>query len=116
MSQPLVIDPAAIDSLKAINPDDGGEFVREIIQIFMEDTPARISELDEALACGDLAKFVRAAHSVKGSASNMGAMLVKETAEELERKSRDAGLGGVDPLLAKLKQDFALTAKELESY
>ncbi len=115
MSQPLVIDPAAIDSLKAINPDDGGEFVREIIQIFLEDTPARINELDEALASHDVAKFVRAAHSVKGSASNMGAMLVKETAEELEKRSRDEGLDGIESLLAKLKQDYAVTEKELQA-
>jgi len=113
MSNPPVIDPAAIEALKAINPDDGGEFVREILQIFLEDTPARIGDLEEALRSGDNAKFVRAAHSIKGSASNVGAMLLRESAERLEQHSRDVGIDDVDLLMQELRSRYQLTAEHI---
>lgn len=113
MSNLPVIDPEAIESLRSINPDDGGEFVREILGIFIEDTPARIQELDEAFQCSDIPKFIRAAHSIKGSSSNVGAMILRETAEELERLSRDQGLANLETLMEKLKSDYELTALKI---
>ena len=113
MSNSPVIDTSAIEALKAINPDDGGEFAREIIQIFMEDTPARLEELEEALRRSDATKFVRAAHSIKGSSANVGAMLLRDTAEEIERQARDEGLAGIDGKIEKLRSDYELTALNL---
>lgn len=114
MSTAPIIDPVAIEALKSINPEDGGEFLREIIQIFLEDTPARIAELDEALGSGDVAKFVRAAHSIKGSSSNVGAMLLQATAERLEHSAKDQGIQPMVPLIQRLKDEYALTADKLK--
>jgi len=47
--------PAAIENLRALNPGDNDEFLREITGIFLEDTPQRIAELDESLVAGDVA-------------------------------------------------------------
>ena len=37
------IDPEAISNLRELNPGDNGEFLREIISIYIEDTPKRVS-------------------------------------------------------------------------
>ena len=108
------IDPEAIENLRALNPDDDGAFLKDIIGIFLEDTPQRIDELKQCLASFDQPKFTRAAHSIKGSASNLGARLVRATAEQLEHQSRNSGLGGLEPLIAKLESDFATAKAELE--
>ena len=47
MPQTPIIDPQAIDNLRMLNPDDGDEFLREIVAIFVADTPKRILELAE---------------------------------------------------------------------
>src|ERR1041384_7576819 len=94
-----VIDPQAIENLRALNPGDNDEFLREIAGIFLEDTPARLTELDESLVAGDVAKFTRAAHSIKGSSSNLGAMALRAAAEKLEHQVRVQGLGDVNVLL-----------------
>lgn len=106
MSEPLVIDPQAIENLRALNPDDNDEFLREIAGIFLEDTPQRIAELDQGLAAGDAAKFTRAAHSIKGSSANLGAMALRFAAEKLEHESRTKGLGQVGDLVAQVKAEF----------
>ncbi|MEY3773992.1 MAG: hypothetical protein RLZZ129_772, partial [Verrucomicrobiota bacterium] len=47
--------PQALDNLRALNPGDNDEFLRELAAIFLEDTPKRITELDASLAAGDAA-------------------------------------------------------------
>lgn len=113
MSDSAIIDPQAIENLRALNPGDNDEFLREIAGIFLEDTPLRIKELDESLAAGDVSKFTRAAHSIKGSSSNLGAVALRAAAEKLEHESRSKGLGGVAPLMAAIRGEFGRAEAEL---
>jgi HPt (histidine-containing phosphotransfer) domain-containing protein len=106
MAEILVIDPQSIENLRALNPDDNDEFLREIAGIFFEDTPLRITEMEESLQAGDVPKFTRAAHSIKGSSSNLGAMALRAAAEKLEHQARSDGLGHVASLLAEVKTEF----------
>ena len=112
MADHPVIDPQAIDNLRALNPDDGDEFLREIIAIYLEDTPQRLTELEQGLASTDVPKFTRAAHSIKGSSANVGAVNVRAVAEQLEHHSAKQGLDGVAPLMATLKTEFARAQAE----
>jgi histidine phosphotransfer protein HptB len=113
MGEISVIDPQSIENLRALNPDDEDEFLREIAGIFFEDTPQRIAELDQSLASGDLSKFTRAAHSIKGSSSNLGAMALRAAAEKLEQHAVTHGLADVAALLAGVKAEFGRAQAEL---
>ncbi len=114
MSSSPVIDPQAIENLRSLNPGDNDEFLKELTVIFLEDTPQRITDLDQGLAAGDTARFTRAAHSIKGSSANMGAMLLRAAAEKLEHHSRQNGLKDVDPLIAVVREEFARAKIDLE--
>ncbi len=107
MSDQPVIDQQSIENLRELNPGDNDEFLREIVGIYLADTPNRIAELEQSLAAGDHPKFVRAAHSVKGSSANIGAMVVRAVAEKLEHQSQQEGLGNVTGLVTELKAEFA---------
>ena len=113
MATETPIDPEAIENLRALNPDDDNAFLKEIIGIFLEDTPQRIAELKDSLTAFDQPKFTRAAHSIKGSASNLGARNVRAVAEQLEHQSRNSGLNGLDQLLTSLENEFAVARSEL---
>ena len=113
MSAPLIIDPQAIENLRALTPGDDDAFLREIVGIFLEDTPKRIAELEQSLSGNDPLRFTRAAHSIKGSSSNLGAMALRAVSERLEHQSKQTGLTGVEALLAELKTEFARAATEL---
>jgi HPt (histidine-containing phosphotransfer) domain-containing protein len=112
MSDLPVIDSESIENLRSLNPGDGDEFLREIITIYLEDTPQRILELEESLAGGDTNRFSRAAHSVKGSSANLGAMAVRHVAELLEHQSNKHGLVEVTDLIAALKVQFDIAQAE----
>lgn len=108
-----VIDLKAIADLRALNPDDNDEFLREIVGIFLADTPVRITELETSLAAGDVASFTRAAHSIKGSSSNLGAVSLRAVAENLEHRARSNGLTGAGDFIPLIKSEFARTQVEL---
>jgi len=113
MATDQLIDPEAIDNLRALNPDDGDGFLRDIVGIFLEDTPNRLLELRESLASGDAVRFTRAAHSIKGSSSNLGATPLRAVAEKLEMESRTKGLGNVELLVVEIEKVFESTKMEL---
>jgi histidine phosphotransfer protein HptB len=113
MSETSAIDPQAIENLRALNPGDNDEFLREIAGIFLEDTPLRMAELDRSLAASDIATFTRAAHSIKGSSANLGAVGLRAVAEKLEHQSRTEGLGNVTGLLTELRNEFTRAQSEL---
>ncbi len=113
MINDALIDAEAIDNLRALNPDDGDSFLRDIVGIFLEDTPQRLAELRESLAAGDQQRFTRAAHSIKGSSSNLGAVQLRALSEKLEQQSRSS-LNGLTGLIAELELAFTATRTELE--
>jgi HPt (histidine-containing phosphotransfer) domain-containing protein len=115
MSDTPAIDPGAISSLRELNPGDNGEFLREIITIYLEDTPKRIAELKACLASGDTATFTRAAHTIKGSSANVGAVALKGVAERMELLSKRQGLGAMAPLIADCEAEFARATAELRA-
>lgn len=115
MAATPIIDPQAIANLRSLNPGDNDEFLREITGIFLEDTPLRITELDQSLLAGDVSKFTRAAHSIKGSSANLGAIGLRVAAEQLEQQSRTKGLSDVGALVAVIKTEFARAQAELSA-
>jgi histidine phosphotransfer protein HptB len=114
MPNDVLIDAEAIENLRALNPDDGDAFLRDIVGIYLEDTPQRIAELHSSLAANDQPTFTRAAHSIKGSSSNIGATQVRAVSEKLEHESRKQGLAGLTQLITELEAAFDLTRAELE--
>jgi len=108
-----VIDSQAIANLRALDPENGDDFLREIIGIFIDDTPQRIAELDKSLAVGDLATFARAAHSIKGASSNLGASILRATAEQIEHRAREGNLAEVSPMVEAVRLEFARAEVEL---
>lgn len=106
MSELPVIDMEAIENLRALSPGDGDVFLKEIIDIFVEDTPQRIAELRASRQSGDTEAFVRSAHSIKGSSSNVGAARLRDVAATLEAQGRSSGMDGAEPLVARLEAAF----------
>lgn len=111
MPETPIIDPEAIENLRSLNPGDNDEFLREIVG---EDTPKRLTELNECLARHDVRSFTRAAHSIKGSSANVGAGYLRRAAEQLEHKSNADGLVDVVAQITEVRNRFIEAKAELE--
>ncbi len=80
-NRPGALDEAHIAKLRALG---GDAFVKNLWKMFVEQTTRRIAELREAMTAGDRDGVVRAAHSIKSSAGNIGAGRLRELAERVE--------------------------------
>jgi CheY-like chemotaxis protein len=80
----------------------------EVVDLFLRDSAELVNEMREAVKAGDAARLTRAAHTLKGTAANLGAESVRELALKLEQMggAGDAAeisktLGAVESALAK---------------
>lgn len=70
----------------------GGDtaLLRELWQVFLNETPTTLAQLDEALKAGDTNATLRAAHTLKSSLGAVGALETMATAQKLEDTSRQS--------------------------
>jgi len=84
--------------------DEG--FARELIALFIEDAESHLATLVEAIEGGKAEVVKEIAHTLKGSASNVGAEPIRGLAYELEQHGRNCELGGVEPLVAAMRGEL----------
>jgi len=73
---------AVQDALDRVDQDI--ELLKDLIQIFFREYDKNLRELDAALSGGDSIVYKRVAHSLKGAAANVGAMIVSQAAAGME--------------------------------
>ena len=78
-------DPAAIERLLKLG---GPKFTLEMIDLFGSYGAKKIAEARQARQAGDLAALADAAHPLKSSAGNVGAVRVQELAAQVEVSAR----------------------------
>ena len=109
MSAPT-IDRASFD---ALTETTGAEFARELIDTFLEEAPAMLDDLRDALAAQDADRFRRAAHSLKSNSNTFGALTLGAMARELELSGVSKVIeDGGEPLDA-LAQEYSRVAAAL---
>ena len=113
MPDPSILDYDAIENLRALGDEmEDDTFLKEVIEIYLSDTPNRLAEIDQCLVSGDAVRLNRAAHSIKGSSANLGAKKVIEVARRMEEKSKDS-LTDLEADNQLLKANFAEVRAEL---
>lgn len=83
------IDMRALTQLAECD-DIGGQFVTEIIDVFLADLGQRVSTIGASMSQGDRAGIAAAAHAIKGSCSHFGAARLMELSRHLEERARRA--------------------------
>jgi len=111
MSSAPAIDSAVFDSLKA---NVGDDFIGELIQAYLEDSPKLLAEAKDALAKNDAETFRRATHSLKSNSANFGAHTLAAMSKELEQMGRAGNLAGADVKLAHAESEYERVKDALE--
>jgi HPt (histidine-containing phosphotransfer) domain-containing protein len=98
---------------------DDGELglLKEMLGLYVEDTPGRIQAIEAALASGDLEDLADVAHALKGASGTMGVPRVRAVAAELEVGGRKSHFG-TDPnlLVEHLKEAYADALAALQAF
>jgi HPt (histidine-containing phosphotransfer) domain-containing protein len=89
------IDSATFAELQSAAGED---FVKELIDTFLEEAPAMLVALRSAFDAGNADAFRRAAHSLKSNLNTFGALALAAKARELELKGPPADAQALDAL------------------
>ena len=84
-----VMDFARLEEFREFD-DEEQSMTKELIGLFFADTPPRLDAMSAAIAAGDASSLTKAAHALKGGASNIGAKAIQQHADALEGASREA--------------------------
>lgn len=93
----------------------GGDFLVELIDVYLNDTPNRLRQLRQAFDGDDTANFVREAHTLKSSSANLGAMGLSALAKEMEFAGRNGEIEKMATELNHLEEAFAQVKAVLET-
>jgi PAS domain S-box-containing protein len=72
-----------LNYLKTIS-DDNREFIREMVETFIQSIPNLLNDMDEAMHLGEWDKVSRIAHQIKPSLTLLGIHRLKESALQIE--------------------------------
>ena len=96
------LDRAVLSALQAVMEEE----YPTLLDTFLADSEDRLSLLRKA--GGDAKSLEEAAHSFKGSCSNMGAQRLAELCNELEQRAKKRSLEGIEKLVGEIDGEFAI--------
>ena len=87
-----VLDKAVLQGVRDLREPGKPDPLAELIDLFLSDAPPRISKILDAFKAGDILELERAAHSLKGSSSNLGAKCLAAACSEVMGVAREGKL------------------------
>lgn len=91
------------------------DLLKDIARVFLDDCPRALNEIQDAASRHDCQLAERAAHGLKGAASNFGARRVVESSLHIEIMGREGRLEDLDGALESLQDALASLRTELEA-
>ena len=108
-----VIDATALDRLQRIG---GAGLARQMIALFLEQGAARIEAAAAGCGDGDAEGVERAAHALKSSAGNVGAVRLQQAAEDAERAAESGDVEALNALVDALSTEYSAAAAALTGF
>jgi CheY-like chemotaxis protein len=121
-TQPLCSQDLPQESGPAIDPDQfesfrqamGDDFIGEVIEVFNEDVPKLLLDMQQALTANDAELFRRSAHSLKSNSAQIGALKLSELAKGLEMLGKEGRLAEGSDTVALAEAEYNLVKQALQ--
>ena len=112
---PLVLDPKALQRLRAGLGKQAGRMLPGLIDRFCQDGERLLGQARRALEQAQADDLRRASHSLKSTSATFGAMALSAVARQLEHSARDGRLEGVGEQITQAEAEFARARIALEA-
>ena len=90
-------------------------FLRDYIELFLNDTESRLAEMSHAFVSGDTKTVQRQGHALKGSCLELGAHRMARFCEDLSVAAKHGNLDEVGAVIGRLDREFARLRPVYES-
>lgn len=107
------LDRTVLNDLRRMDRKGNGRFFLEVIAAYLEDAGVLVGRICTGLATGDRESAVRAAHTLKGSSGNVGAVRMARLCEQVEQQTERGVAGGATETASLLEREFVLVRDAL---
>jgi HPt (histidine-containing phosphotransfer) domain-containing protein len=109
-----LFDEEIIKSLKELGGEEGDNFFKEIIEIYLQQAPSLMDDIKSSASKLDFVKLDQSAHALKGASLNIGAKLFANICKMLEFKGKEKDGNNLGELLIDLENIYVKTEIELK--
>ncbi|MBD5779567.1 Hpt domain-containing protein [Pelagicoccus sp. NFK12] len=104
VSNEVVYDKATVDEL-LLREKDGRPLLRRLFEIYLEETPRLLEELEAAVAAKNEEEVYDVVHQMKGSAAALGARKLFRLTEVALSLCKDGEILKVDDLVERIEDE-----------
>ena len=101
-----LLDAAALQNLRAMRRPGRPDVLGRIIDLFYSDAPRLLGQLEVAAGASDAAALQLAAHTLKSSCANVGALGLSATCREIEQYARGNDVGSALHHIRGIQQEL----------
>ncbi len=115
ISQPSPIDTKALDNIRALQRNGKPDILKKTITLFCSDAPRLLESMQQAAAQGNASTLAMAAHRLKSSSANLGAVKLAAQCLQMEMLGCESRAEHAHPLLAEMQAEFQSVRLALET-
>jgi HPt (histidine-containing phosphotransfer) domain-containing protein len=109
-----LIDFTAIQNLIDLGGDDGKGFLKEIVELYLEQYPELFNSIKSNAESNNNVEMYQAAHALKGASLNIGVKEISSLCKQIELKGKENDMKDIPELIKTLEIIFPLTLSELK--
>jgi HPt (histidine-containing phosphotransfer) domain-containing protein len=110
-----VLDPDTVAELRRAQQHyDNPTFIRQLVEIFRENAPAKMARLREAVARRDPSALERVAHTLKSNCGMLGATAMAGMCARLEDAGGRAAFSEAEAVLGEAEREFPRVLEAVE--
>ena len=108
-----MLDAETIQGLQELEADGNPGLLGELLELFRESAPVALKRIEAGLHAANSDDVAGAAHSLKSSCANLGALEMSRLCQETEHAARAGDLAPAAGNLTRLRELFPLVEAEL---
>jgi len=107
------IDFSTLETLRSLQQPGQPDIVAKIIRTYLDEAPPLLKRLADAETSHDTTALYQAAHALKSSSFNVGALELAKHCKELEAIGREDATAGITPLMCAIETGYRKAAIQL---
>src|SRR5690606_35749966 len=113
LARPTVIERAALDGIRALQREGAPSIVARVVELYLADSARLLATLRQAAEAADAEGLRRAAHTLKSSSANVGALQLAAHCGTLEAAARQGTLAAANDQILRIESELRAVCEEL---
>ncbi len=110
---PDAIDRTVLENIRSIKKSNGSDLLATVIQLYLTHSPTYLESMRKALRERDETEMHRAAHTLKSSSANIGALRLSELCKQIENTRLSTSTEPAQTVLSEMETEYEAVRKAL---